>query len=103
MTVIVLCDRGISSPKLWTADPRPGLASLYALPPKNITFCADGGTPIACATLRCPSRHRLDWSWDRLQLASTAKRRCTLLAVWYAEQKEPWIILTDLAAGARSG
>ncbi|MCY4559744.1 MAG: hypothetical protein OXF79_25955 [Chloroflexi bacterium] len=26
-----------------------------------------------------------------------AKRRCTLLAVWYAEQEEPWIILTDLA------
>ena len=24
------------------------------------------------------------------------KRRCTLLAVWYAEQQEPWIILTDL-------
>ncbi len=25
-----------------------------------------------------------------------AKRRCTLLVVWYAEQDEPWIILTDL-------
>ena len=27
----------------------------------------------------------------------TAQRRCTLLVVWYAEQEEPWIILTDLA------
>ena len=27
---------------------------------------------------------------------ATAKRRCTLLAVWYAGQEEPWIILTDL-------
>ena len=26
----------------------------------------------------------------------TAQRRCTLLVVWYAEQEEPWIILTDL-------
>ena len=26
-----------------------------------------------------------------------AKRRCTLLVVWYSEQEEPWIILTDLA------
>ena len=26
-----------------------------------------------------------------------AKRRCTLLAVWYVEQDESWIILTDLA------
>ena len=32
MTVIVLCDRGISSPKLMEADTRPGLAPLYALP-----------------------------------------------------------------------
>ena len=27
---------------------------------------------------------------------AAAKRRCTLLAVWYVEQEEPWIILTDL-------
>ena len=26
-----------------------------------------------------------------------AQRRCTLLVVWYSEQEEPWIILTDLA------
>ena len=26
----------------------------------------------------------------------TAQRRCTLLVVWYAEQEEPWVILTDL-------
>ena len=32
---------------------------------------------------------------QRYRLAD-AKRRCTLLAVWYAEQEEPWIILTDL-------
>ena len=25
-----------------------------------------------------------------------AQRRCTLLVVWYAQQEEPWIILTDL-------
>ncbi len=28
--------------------------------------------------------------------SAAAKRRCTLLAVWYVEQEEPWIILTDL-------
>ena len=31
MTVIVLCDQGISSPKLWNIDTRPGMAPLYAL------------------------------------------------------------------------
>ena len=25
-----------------------------------------------------------------------AKRQCTLLAVWYAGQEEPWVILTGL-------
>ena len=42
MTVIVLCDRGISSPKLWNQIRaqgwHPGMR--YR---KNITFCADGG------------------------------------------------------------
>ena len=27
---------------------------------------------------------------------AAAKRRCTLLAVWYAQQEEPWTILTGL-------
>ena len=34
---------------------------------------------------------------------ATVKRRCTLLAVWYVEQEEPWIILTDLPAGRSWG
>ena len=42
MTVIVLCDRGISSPKLWkqirAQGWHPGMR--YR---KNVTFCADGG------------------------------------------------------------
>ena len=31
------------------------------------------------------------------QSTPKAQRRCTLLVVWYSEQEEPWIILTDLA------
>ena len=63
--------------------------------PKNITFCAQDG-------LRLPARAfvpRPDTAWIGRGTAfgrSTAKRRCTLLAVWYTEQEEPWIILTDL-------
>ena len=42
MTVIVLCDRGISSPKLWQQIRAQGwhLCMRYR---RNITFCADGG------------------------------------------------------------
>ena len=62
---------------------------------KNITFCADGGR-------RLPAQHfvsRPDTAWIGRGTAfstPTAKRRCTLLAVWYVEQEEHWIILTDL-------
>ena len=95
MTVIVLCDRGISSPKLWkqirAQGWRPGMR--YR---NNITFCADGGKRLpALAFVPVP-----DTAWIGRGTAfgpPTAQRRCTLLAVWYAEQEEPWIILTDLA------
>ena len=95
MTVIVLCDRGIASPKLWNQIRdqgwHPGMR--YR---KNITFCADGGR-------RLPAQHfvsRPDTAWIGRGTAFSApksKRRCTLLVVWYAEPEEPWIILTDLA------
>ena len=95
MTVIVLCDRGIASPKLWrqirNQGWHPGMR--YR---KNITFCADGGP-------RLPAQRfvsRPDTAWIGCGTAFStpqAKRRCTLLVVWYSEQEEPWIILTDLA------
>ena len=74
MTVIVLCDRGISSPKLWTqirAQSLPpattgGLASLYALPEEH-HLLRPGRPPVARAALRFPSRYSLDWPRHRLQ------------------------------------
>ena len=66
MTVIVLCDRGIASPKLWQQIRdqgwHPGMR--YR---KNITFCADGGQTIARPALRLPSRYGVDWPRHRLQ------------------------------------
>ena len=93
VTVIVLCDRGISSPKLWRQICDQGWHP-YMRYRKNIIFCADGGR-------RLPAQFfvsRPDTAWIGRGVAfnsSKAKRRCTLLAVWYAEQKEPWIILAD--------
>ena len=94
MTVIVLCDRGLASPKLWQQIRAQGWHP-YMRYPKNVTFCADGGR-------RLPARAfvpRPDTAWIGGGTAfgsAAAKRRCTLLAVWYVEQEEPWIILTDL-------
>ena len=103
MTVIVLCDRGISSPKLWTQ------IRAQSLPPtrsggwhpcmryrKNITFCADGGRRLPA--LRFVSRPDTAWIGQGTAFGPpTAQHRCTLLVIWYAEQEEPWIILTDLS------
>ena len=94
MTVIVLCDRGLASPKLWKQILAQGWHP-YMRYPKNVTFCAEGGR-------RLPARAfvpRPDTAWTGSGTAfskATVKRRCTLLAVWYVEQEEPWIILTDL-------
>ena len=102
MTVVVLCDRGIASPKLWKqirAHSLPPTRSGGWHPcmryPKNIIFCAEDGR-------RLPARAfvpRPDTAWVGWGAAfgrGTAKPRCTLLAVWYTEQEEPWVILTDL-------
>ena len=102
MTVIVLCDRGISSPKVWgrcalraCPRPRPGGWHPYMRYRKNITFCADGGKRLpARAFVSVP-----ETAWIGRGTAfgtPSAQRRCTLLVVWYAGQEEPWIILTDL-------
>ena len=95
MTVIVLCDRGISSPKLWTQIRAQGWHPCMRYR-KNITFCADGGRRLPA--LRFVSRPDTAWIGQGTAFGPpTAQRRCTLLVVWYDQQEEPWIILTDLS------
>ena len=94
MSVIVLCDRGISSPKLWQQIRAQGWRPCMRYR-KSITFCADGGQ-------RLPARRflsRPDTAWVGQGTAFSTpktKRRCTLMVVWYLEQEEPWVILADL-------
>ena len=95
LTVIVLCDRGIASPKLWqqirAQGWHPGMR--YR---QNITFCADGGPRLPAQ--RFASRPDTAWIGRGAAFSSpTAQRRCTRLVVWYLEPDEPGIILTDLA------
>ena len=94
MTVVALCDRGLASPKLWKQVLAQGWHP-HMRYPKNVTFCAEGGR-------RLPARafvSRPDTAWVGSGTAfgaAAAKRRCTLPAVWYAQQEEPWTILTGL-------
>ena len=85
--VIVLCDRGIASPKLWQQIRAQGWHPCMRYR-RNITFCAAGGR-------RLPAQRfvsRPDTAWVGCGTAVStpkAKRRCTLLVVWYSEQDEP--------------
>ena len=65
MTVVVLCDRGLASPKLWKQIRDQGWHP-YMRYPKNVTFCAEGGQR-ARARLRFPSGYRLDRERDGVQ------------------------------------
>ena len=74
MTVIVLCDRGLASPKLWKqirAQSLPpattgGLASLHEVSEKRHLLRRER-PPTAGPRLRSSSRHRLDWPGNRFQ------------------------------------
>ena len=74
MTVIVLCDRGLASPKLWKQIPAQslppatigGLASLHEVSEKRHLLCPER-PPTAGARLRSSSRYRLDWPGNRFQ------------------------------------
>ena len=74
MTVIVLCDRGISSPKLWKQIRAQGWHPCMRYR-KNITFCADGGR-------RLPAQRfvsRPDTAWiGRGTAFSTPKAKRTM-------------------------
>ena len=100
MTLIVLCDRGLTSPKLWRRI-RAQVWNPHVRYPKNIAFCAEGGQRLPAQS----SVSRPDAAWvgigtafkslPRTGYGGRAKRRCTLLVVWRVNQPEPWIILTS--------
>ena len=74
MTVVVLCDRGLASPKLWKQILAQGWHP-YMRYPKNVTFCAEGGR-------RLPARafvSRPDTAWIGSGTAFGSSRRQTPL------------------------
>ena len=83
MTVIVLCDRGLTSPKLWRQIRAQGWHP-YVRYQKNITFCAEGGQRLPAQAF--VSRPDTAWVGSGTAFKGGAKRRCTLLVVWHADQ-----------------
>jgi Transposase DDE domain len=95
MTVLVLTDRGLWSPRLWQAIRAQGWHPLMRVRP-DATF-APLGLP------RRPARTLVPGAGSAWVGAGTAfkhrdvRRQGTLVVVWETEQAEPWLVLTDLA------
>jgi len=95
MTVLVLTDRGLWSPRLWRAIRACGWHPLMRVRP-DATF-APLGLP------RRPARQLLPGPGQAWVGAGTAfkhrdvRRQGTLVMLWDTDQAEPWIVLTDLA------
>jgi Transposase DDE domain len=94
MTVLVLTDRGLWSPRLWRQIVDLGWHPLMRIRP-DATFAPSGQ--------RRQRAHELipgpDWSWVGAGIAFKEKAKrlpATLLVVWDPGQREPWLLLTDL-------
>jgi hypothetical protein len=94
MTVLVLTDRGLWSPRLWRQITGQGWHPLMRIRP-DATFAPAGQH-------RQPARGLVPgpgWCWIGAGVAYKEKAkqlRATLLVVWGTGQHEPWLLLTDL-------
>jgi hypothetical protein len=94
MTVLVLTDRGLWSPRLWRRIKALGWHPLMRIRP-DATFAPLGGH-------RRPARDLVRGAGQAWVGAGTAfkhrdvRRQGTLVVVWDSGQREPWLVLTDL-------
>lgn len=94
LTVLVMTDRGLWSPRLWRAIKANGWHPLMRIRPEA-TFAPAGELRQAARGL-VPGA---GWYWVGEGVAYKDKPRrlaATLLVVWGHGQKEPWLLLTDL-------
>ena len=95
MTVLVMTDRGLWSPRLWRAIKENGWHPLMRIRP-DATF-APAGERRQRARELVPGA---GWCWVGQGVAykEAAKRlEATLVVVWGQDQAGPWLLLTDLA------
>jgi DDE family transposase len=95
MTVLVLADRGLWSPRLWKRIRDLGWHPVLRVQ-QTITFQPDGQK-------RQPVRQLIPgpgYAWVGYGTAfkeRAQRRRGTLLIIWDADQAAPWVLLTDLS------
>ena len=94
MTVLVMCDRGLRSPRLWKQICSTGWHP-YARQSINTVFCPDGGTRLPARYLVPGPGHAYAGSGTAFR-ATSKRRRGTMIVVWDDDQDEPWVVMTDL-------
>jgi hypothetical protein len=91
--VLVLADRGLWSPRLWQRIRRLGWHPLLRIQ-RRTTIIPDGRERCAAGALARPGE-----VWvGRGALGRCQEHRLTvtLIAAWTKEQREPWVVVTDL-------
>jgi hypothetical protein len=95
MTVLVLADRGLWSPRLWTEINSLGWHPLMRIRGDTV-FQSAGGTRLPAIKLVPGPGHA--WVGRGTAFRAARKHRWgTLVVVWGEAQTEPWLVLTDLA------
>jgi hypothetical protein len=95
--VLVTADRGFWSPALWETICALGWHPLFRVRP-DATFCPDGGARVRARTLVHPGEQ---WIGTGLLYRHRPTRRpVTLVACWADDQREPWLLATDLPPAA---
>ena len=94
LTVLVMCDRGLRSPRLWQQICALGWHP-YIRQSRNTVFCPSGGTRLPAGAL-VPGPGHAYIGYGTAFRAASKRRRGTLLVVWEVGQTAPWVVLTDL-------
>jgi Transposase DDE domain len=92
--VVVMVDRGLWSPALWDRLCQRGWHPLCRIR-TDATFRPQGGKRLPVRALVGRSGRGWVGCGEAYKHALT-RRRATLIVIWALEQKDPWVLLTDL-------
>ena len=94
-TVLVMCDRGLRSPRLWKQICSVGFHP-YIRQSINTVFCPEGGTRVRARHL-VPGPNHAYVGYGTAFRDTSKRRRGTMIVVWVEGVDEPWLVMTDLA------
>ena len=98
MSVLVMCDRGLRSPRLWKKICSVGFHP-YVRQSINTVFCPRGGTRVKARHL-VPGPNHAYVGYGTAFRDASKRRQGTMIVVWVDGADEPWLVMTDLDVSA---